>query len=258
MKMFYGLDSEKQILVVPRFLFAYLRLMNKKVEDFYIPKNIEWLLDSSGFTLAVNGQTYEDQKNYSKYWSESAYANFVDKWKPTHAFTQDFAFYSRTKRTWTKQEITQRFIMKNERTAKIIDNLDNKKLLANVTQGLTLEDYLEDIDLMKQSGTLTDFLGIGSIFINPDILNIISQIKKSVPAHVQLHGLGVKKAQIKKYPIITKKLYSADTAVWFTIGRYTLPPTMREAFLKMFVDDMESFINTMENKSYINEFETFE
>ena len=256
MQMFYGLDSEKQILVVPKFLFAYLRLMNKKPDDFYIPPDKQWLLDSSGFTLSVNNQTYQDQKNYSKYWSEQAYAGFINSWKPTHAFTQDFAFYSKVKKTWTKEEIKQRFLMTAQRTSNIIDNLDDKNRLANVLQGLTMEDYLENIDLMKQTDTLTDFLGIGSMVGRTDIFDIVTEIKKNVPARIKLHGLGVKKIQIKKYPILTKKLYSADTAVWFTIGRYTLPPTMREAFLKMFVDDMESFISSIENKSYINEFET--
>ena len=254
MKIFYGINNEEQNLLVPRFLIAYERIKSKDRSKFYIP-NKEWLLDSSEFTLAARGQTFEDQKNYEKYWSPQAYAQFINEWNPTWAFTQDSAFYSKTKRVWTKNEIKMKHQITNDKTGQIMDYLDDKNKVANVIQGITKEDFLDHVDMMKESDTLTEFLGIGSIFFNPDFINIITDIKKSVPAHIKLHGLGVKKINIKKHPALIHKLYSIDTAVWFSIGKYTTPSNSRNSFLYLFVQDMENFIKQIEDNSYIDEFE---
>ena len=258
MIVFYGADMEKHLEVTPRFLLPYDKVKNKKIEDFYIPPDKPWLLDSSGFTLSVKGQSYEDQKNYLKYWSPEAYARFINEWNPNWAFTQDFAFYSKTQRTWTKEQILQRHMMTNMKTAEIRDYLDHKEKLANVVQGIVKEDYLNHIDTMKESGTLTDFLGIGSVFKNPDFIDIITDIKRSVPGHTKLHALGVKKAHIKKHPALIHKLYSIDTAVWFTIGIYSAPVQLRNASLYLFIEDMENFMKRMESRTYMDEFEEVE
>jgi len=258
MKVFYGSDQEEHFLMAPRFLIPYGRIKNKNPIDMYIPAGKEWLLDSSGFTLSVKGESYEDQKDYDKFWSPEAYARFIDLWKPTWAFTQDFAFYSKKERHWTDEQIKDRHVKTNEKTAKIKDALNDKWRIANVVQGISKEDYHKHIDLMKESGTLTDFLGIGSVFRHPDFIEIISDIKKEIPGHIKLHALGVKKSHIKKHPALIYKLYSIDTTVWFSMGVYSAPIQLRNASLYLFIEDMENFIKNVEKKTYINEFEVEE
>ena len=77
MKVFYGADMEKHLLVTPKYLLPYTKVKHKHPDDFFLPPGKEWLLDSSGFTLSVKGQSYEDQKNYDKFWSPEAYAGFL-------------------------------------------------------------------------------------------------------------------------------------------------------------------------------------
>ena len=258
MKVFYGADMEKHLLVTPKYLLPYTKVKHKHPDDFFLPPGKEWLLDSSGFTLSVKGQSYEDQKNYDKFWSPEAYAGFINEWKPNWAFTQDFAFYSKEQKIWNKEQIKERHTLTNMKTGEIRDYMDDKNKIANVVQGIVKADYLEHIDLMKESGTLTDFLGIGSVFKNPDFIDIISDIKKEVPGNTKLHALGVKKAHIKKHPALIHKLYSIDTAVWFTIGIYSAPVKLRNASLYLFIEDMENFIAEVEKGSYLDEFEVEE
>ena len=111
---------------------------------------------------------------------------------------------------------------------------------------------------MKESGTLTNFLGIGSVFRHPEFIDIITNIKRAVPADTKLHALGVKKAHVKKHPALIYKLYSIDTAVWFTIGIYSAPVKLRNASLYLFIEDMENFMKRVESKSYMDMFEVEE
>lgn len=258
MKIFYGVDNEKQVFIAPRFLLPYIRIMNKSVDNFYLSPNKQWLLDSSGFTLSVKGETYESQRNYNKYWSPEAYGNFINEWKPNWAFTQDFAFYSKVKKVWTKKEIKHRHFLTNQNTGLIRDYVDKKSILANVVQGIVKEDYLNHIDMMKESGTLTEFLGIGSVFKNPDFIDIITEIKKSVPAYTKLHALGIKKTHLKQHPALTHKLYSIDTAGWISRGLYFAPKNLSDAMLYVFVQDMEKLITETESQNYMDDFEVEE
>lgn len=258
MIVFYGADMEKHLIVTPRFLLPYDKVKNKKIEDFHLPPGKPWLLDSSGFTLSVKGEDYEDQRNYDKYWSPEAYAGFINEWKPDWAFTQDYAFYSKVKRSFNKEEIIEKHDKTNYRTGLIRDYLDDKNKMANVVQGIDKEDYMDHIDSMKESGTLTEFLGIGSVFKHPDFIGIITDIKASVPGNTKLHALGVKKTHIKQHPALIHKLYSIDTAVWFTIGIYSAPVKLRNASLYLFIEDMENFMKQVESKSYMDEFEVEE
>lgn len=258
MKVFYGVDQEKHLLVAPRFLISYVHLRTKDHDNYYIPPDKEWMIDSGGFTFSVKGETYEQQKNYSRVWSPEAYASFIDLWNPTVAWTQDYAFYSKVKRDWTPEQIRERFEMTNDRTARIIDSLINKEKVGNVVQGITKEDYFQHVEMMKESGTLTNWLAIGSIMRHPDFIDIIDGIIDRVPAETKIHALGVKKNHVRRHPALIHKLYSIDTAIWFSVGIYTAPVGKRDASLYLFIEDMEQFMKEVESQSYMDEFEVSE
>ena len=84
-----------------------------------------------------------------------------------------------------------------------------------VVQGWEIQDYLENIDRIKEGGLMTERLGIGSICRrghDREILSIIKAIHNRVPGWVRLHGFGVKTNILRTEGRFF--LHSADSMSW--------------------------------------------
>lgn len=82
-----------------------------------------------------------------------------------------------------------------------------------VLQGWNVEDYLRCVDLFRDHGVLTDYVGIGSVCRRnqeAEIRRVILAIRDAVPPTVDLHAFGVK-GSVLKYPDVRDALASADS-----------------------------------------------
>ena len=94
---------------------------------------------------------------YEKYWTPEAYANFINIWQPNLVFTMDYAIKEQT----SKEEISQKQDKTNDNTAKLLDLVSKTTRLANVLQGWEVQAYITHIDKMRETGTPTDYIGLG-------------------------------------------------------------------------------------------------
>ncbi len=242
MIFFYGLERLQQIPYVPRFLVSYLEFRNMR--GIIPSEGKPWQLDSGGYTVGVKNRL-ETPFAHDYPFSLETYADFINRNKPTVAWTMDasvkYPFPSDIIKR--KQEIT------NENTAKLSDYTD--KRIGNVLQGWHIEDYFQHIDLMKESGTLTTWIGLSVTQAKENKYfgrDMVVEISKQLPGYVKLHSLAFKFALLKPFPILAKLLYSSDSANWINISKYKIPSALQTGALKTFVDKMENFLKEMESR----------
>jgi hypothetical protein len=184
-KMFQSCSVD-QSYFYDRFLLTYFR--NYNLPKWHLPRK-EWILDSGGYTIGMMGKDYKDMPQYEKYWTCEAYANFINIWKANIALTMDYA----VKKETTKEEIQIKQDNTNANTAKLLGIIDRTILLANVLQGWNTEDYIPHIDKMKETGTLTDYIGIGippiKLRKTKAVEEIVVAVKNALPQNIKLHGL---------------------------------------------------------------------
>lgn len=86
-----------------------------------------------------------------------------------------------------------------------------------VLQGWTVDDYLSHIDTLRDSGLLTEHVGIGSVCRRNQtdtIRTIIKSVDDELSGQHKLHAFGVKN-KILSDPETRDALYSADTTAWY-------------------------------------------
>lgn len=83
-----------------------------------------------------------------------------------------------------------------------------------VLQGWRVDNYLRHLDQMKDAGTLTQYVGIGSVCRRnreSEIREIVLRVSEALPAWVdRLHAFGVK-GSVLKFPDVRAALSSADS-----------------------------------------------
>jgi hypothetical protein len=83
-----------------------------------------------------------------------------------------------------------------------------------VLQGWTVEDYRRHISQMREVGTLTEYVGIGSVCRRnqeDEIREIVLTVREELPEWVEgLHAFGVK-GSVLKFPRVREALTSADS-----------------------------------------------
>jgi len=83
-----------------------------------------------------------------------------------------------------------------------------------VLQGWSVDDYRRHIEQMQAAGTLTEYVGIGSVCRRnreKEIREIVLTVRKELPGWVDgLHAFGVK-GSVLQYPRLREALTSADS-----------------------------------------------
>ena len=208
-EFYYGSSWHWPLPYLPRVMLSYNMLRTLKTAwNIDIP----FMMDSGAFAVI--------QKHGKYPYSPEAYALGIEKWHPDIAWTMDYPCEPSVQKKGQYGPVSaQEMTITNQ--LKLLDlNTDTQM----VVQGWTVQDYLENIDRIKDQGLLTERLGIGSICRrgqNREIARIIRAIHNNVPSWVKLHGFGIKVSALK-YTDAKFNLYSADSMSWAieAFGKY--------------------------------------
>ena len=206
-EFYYGSSWHWPLPYLPRVMLSYNML--RKIQKIW-SINIPLMMDSGAFAVI---------QKYGKYlYSPEEYASGIEKWHPDIAWTMDYPCEPSIQRRGNyDSKRAQEMTIANQ--LKLLDlNADTQM----VVQGWTVQDYLENLDRIKEQGLLTERLGIGSVCRrgqNREIARIIRAIHNSVPSWVKLHGFGIKVSALKDTDA-KFNLYSADSQSWDYERRY--------------------------------------
>ena len=200
-EFYYGSSWHWPLPYLPRVMLSYNMLRKIKA-----PWNIDipFMMDSGAFAVILK---------YGKYpYSPEEYASGIEKWHPDIVWTMDYPCEpSVQKRGDYNTKKAQEMTIDNQ-----IKLLDLNASTQMVIQGWTINDYLENIDRIKDHGLLTEHLGIGSVCRRGqirEIARIVRAIHNNVPSWVKLHGFGIKVSVLKDTDA-KFNLYSADSESW--------------------------------------------
>jgi len=240
MIFFYGLERLQHIPFVPRFLVSYLQF--KDMRGVIPAEGKEWQLDSGGYTVGVKNKL-ETPFAHDYPFNIETYADFINRQKPTIAWTMDAS----VKYPFPKDIIKKKQEITNENTAKLIDYTG--KRIGNILQGWDLEDYQRHIDMMKESGTLTDWIGMSVTKAKYDkyfARDMVVEVSKMLPKSTKLHALAFKFALLKPFPVLTQIIHSSDSANWINLSNYKIPSKLQTGALVEFVNKMEDFLKSVQ------------
>ena len=206
-EFYYGSSWHWPLPYLPRIMLSYnfTRTIKKpwKIE-------IPFMLDSGAFSVIMS---------YGKYpYTIKQYAESIEKWDPDVAWTMDYPCEPSVRKKG-KYDTEKAQLMTNRNQIRLLD-LNAKTQM--VVQGWDIQDYLENLDRIKEMGLLTERLGIGSVCRrgqNNEIARVIRAIYNNVPGWVKLHGFGIKISVLKNTDA-KFILHSADSQSWDYERRY--------------------------------------
>ena len=240
---YYGSAWHWPLPYLPRVMLSY-----NYVRKLKMPWRIQipFMMDSGAFAVI--------QKHGKYPYSPEAYALGIEKWHPDIAWTMDYPCEPSVQKKGHYGPVSaQEMTIDNQ--IKLLDLNANTQM---VVQGWTVQDYLENIDRIKDQGLLTERLGIGSVCRrgqNREIARIIRAIHNNVPSWVKLHGFGIKISVLKDTDA-KFNLYSADSMSWAieAFGKYenggksTKGKRIADKLpvLQLYVQRIESMLNPTE------------
>lgn len=235
-EFYYGSSWHWPLPHLPRVMLSYnyIRTIKKPWRV-----DIPLMLDSGAYSVILK---------YGEYpYSPEDYSKGIEKWHPHIAWTMDYPCEpSVQKKGNYDPRKAQEMTMSNQ--IKLLDLNVNTQM---VVQGWEIQDYLENIDRIKEGGLMTGRLGIGSICRrghDREILSIIKAIHNSVPGWVRLHGFGVKTNILRTEGRFF--LYSADSMSWAyswrNLTRNQRTQVQKIAGLKKYMDAIEPILGAPE------------
>jgi len=207
-KFFYGTTWYWAIPYVPRVMLSGSFLRDRKSR---VNIDKEWMLDSGvGGMFRIGSRpriTLEE------------YVGIIDLQGPPIAWTYDYPCEPsiRAKFGYSPSEAQDRT---NDNTSILRDKYGLENVYS-VVQGWSLDDYLQNIDRLKERGLLTRRIGIGSICRRgqtKEISRIIRAVYRNVPSWVRLHGFGIKTSILNTEARF--KLATADSSAWGIENRH--------------------------------------
>lgn len=206
LEFYYGTGWHWPVPYLPRVMLSYNMIRHLK-HPWTINK--PWMLDSGAYAIMLQRGSYQ--------WTVQDYANSIGEWKPDIAWTMDYPCEPAV-RAHGRYTVRQAQEKTNQNTVEL-ERLGVK--VSNVVQGWNLDEYMQNLDLIKERGLLTERFGIGSICRRgktSQISRIIRAVHREVPSWVKLHGFGVKISILSTDNI--HRLYSADSISWNIERRY--------------------------------------
>ena len=206
-KFYPGVATHEQMSYVPRFMVSYRKIRR----GLTIPSDgKEWILDSGAFNeIKIHG-------NFT--FSIEDYLVSVEKLQPSIFVIMDYMCEPfMLEKTGLSVRQHQKLTSLNHQQIKDLrQRMGLNVPIMGVIQGWTLEDYLWHIDHLKSQNLIEDKMGLGSFCRRQStkvLLDLLREIKRSVPGWVKLHGFGVKINLFKK-PETFRLLSSSDSAAW--------------------------------------------
>lgn len=167
-------------------------------------------VDSGGYSMMLQTGEHNSTKEYLDYVERVDAKKFAVQDYPCEPdILDEYGRSVRQHQEMTIEAAAENIVRANER------GLDATP--ANVVQGWQVDDYVRHVERMKETGTLTEHLGIGSICRRGQakrIVNIIEAVDDATPEKTKLHAFGVKKT-ILEYPSARQRLHSADSSAWY-------------------------------------------
>jgi hypothetical protein len=238
-EFYYGSSWHWPLKYLPRVMLSF-NMIKKLKHPWKI--DIPFMMDSGAYSVI---------KIHARYpYSAVDYFQGIEKWNPDISWTMDYPCEPDLQRK-AGYNPKQSMAMTIENQKKLLD-LGAKTQM--VVQGWELRDYLQNLDMIKENGLLTERLGIGSVCRrgqDKQISLIIRTIKQNVPGWVKLHGFGIKISVLKRTDSLYH-LHSADSQSWDYNRRYGqwLKGQYQNTTWKDKVPFLVDYINRME--SYLN------
>ncbi|SNZ12125.1 hypothetical protein SAMN06269185_1508 [Natronoarchaeum philippinense] len=166
--------------------------------------------------LFIDSGGYSFMKGKGEYTtSNAAYLEFLEDHSPTLYALRDYPCEPEVLETHGRT-VREHQRMTTDRHRELINSLSGFEISGqpiSVLQGWTIDDYLNHVDEMRDAGTLTDYVGIGSVCRRnreAEIRRIILAVRKALPSSTRLHAFGVK-GSVLQYPDVRDALTSADS-----------------------------------------------
>lgn len=147
------------------------------------------------------------------------YAEQIRKWNPPIAWSYDYPCEPSIRKRFGYSSVEAQ-LLTNKNTVYLRDKCELENVFS-VVQGWKLSDYLTNIDKLKETGLITERMGIGSICRRGqtiEINRIIRNVKRNLPGWVKLHGFGVKISILNSEG--RYNLESTDSISWNIDRRY--------------------------------------
>jgi len=189
-------------------------------------------IDSGGFSLMLETGEHDPV---------SEYMAFVEEHDANYAALQDYPCEPSILEKYDRSVKDHQYMTVEaaaENLAYIQDNNIDVEPVA-VLQGWEVDDYLECIDLFRDAGVMTDYIGVGSVCrrnAEEDIRDVLTTIRSELPDK-EIHAFGVKKS-VLRYPDVWAALSSVDSSAWY-FGMYQGKPVPERAWhtcCKLYLD----------------------
>ncbi|WP_425433171.1 DUF7221 family queuine tRNA-ribosyltransferase-like protein [Halarchaeum grantii] len=172
------------------------------------------------YTLFVDSGGYHHMKTGSGEYktSNADYLSYIKENEPRYWALRDFpcepSLLSKLGRSI--QDHQERTTQKHAELVSAVEDSSVPGEPVAVLQGWEISDYLSHIDELREQGSLTDYVGIGSVcrrHQEEPIVDIILAIREELPQSVNLHAFGVKNS-VLQYSEVVDALHSADSSAY--------------------------------------------
>jgi len=207
-QFFYGTTWHWPIPYLPRVMISASFLRDRKSK---VKIDKPWMMDSGvGGMFKVGTRPRITLEEYVK---------IIDLQNPPIAWTYDYPCEPtiRTRYGYTPTEAQDKT---NQNTIILKEKFGLNNVMS-VVQGWSINDYLQNIDKIKEQGLLTERIGIGSICRRgqtKEIDRIIKAVHNNVPRWVKLHGFGVKTSVLNTEARFC--LSTVDSSAWGIQNRH--------------------------------------
>lgn len=184
--------------------------------NYATKNNLPWngidrlFIDSGGYSFMKGMGEYET--------SNREYLKFITEHEPEMWALRDYPCEPEVLREHGRT-VEDHQQMTTDRHRELLDLVDDPNYTVPgqpiaVIQGWTVDDYLQHINQMRAAGTLTEYVGIGSVCRRnqeDEIREIVLTVREELPDWITgIHAFGVK-GSVLKYPRVREALTSADS-----------------------------------------------
>lgn len=207
-RFFFGAASGSQRkalqkLEEPNVMISYATKHNT---PWYGIENL--IIDSGGYTLMLREGEHDPPENYLEYISKVDPDWYV---LPDYPCEPDILEkYGRS--VEDHQELTSQ---QHRKTMELADSIGIDAEPVSVIQGWTEREYLDHLDRLRESGLLTDYVGVGSIcrrHSRGKIQGILKSIAAEIPDR-KIHAFGVKTTILRDAGVV-EAIDSADSLAY--------------------------------------------
>lgn len=206
-----GVASGQQRSALTRLEPEYIMTSFASANHNPLPADHTWFLDCGGFHhMAAGTGEYET--------SNADYLSYINEYEPDLWALRDYPCEPELLAALGRSvaDNQRRTTERHETLLSVAETHGLPGEPVSVIQGWTLTQYLSHLDVLRDRGLLTDYVGIGSICrrgYDKEIAEIILTIRDELPSRCRLHAFGVK-GSVLRFAEVVDALDSADSAAY--------------------------------------------